>query len=125
MAETPLLSDVMAPYVKENRMWQCPGDVGFDICDTTGLPLPARPTSFQKYGMSYFYRTELMLREKAPEDLAHTSQTHVLFDAAGAWHGATITNMGQGRRYNVLFADGHVKSLNGDDYDRVWSVRLD
>ena len=124
MAETPLLFDVMAPYVKDNRMWECPGDRGFDICDTTGLPLNARPTCYKKYGMSYFYRTELMLREKSSEDLPRPSETHILSDAAGAWHGATLLNMGQGRRYNILFADSHVKSVNGEDFDLLWSVPL-
>src|SRR5687768_1043274 len=35
MASTPILTEVMAPYVKDNRLWACPADSGFDICDTT------------------------------------------------------------------------------------------
>lgn len=125
MAETPLLNKVMAPYVKSGQVWQCPADIGFDICDSTGLPLDARPSCYNKYTMSYFYRTELMLREKSSEDLPKASTTHVLSDAAGAWHGGTLATFGQGRRYNVLFADAHVKSVTGDDYDMLWSVPLE
>jgi len=124
MAATPLLSDVMAPYVQDKRLWQCPADGGFDICDTTGLPLAARPTCYQKFGMSYFYRTELTLLELASEDLLQAAQTHVLSDGDGSWHGALATNLWRGRRYNVLFADGHVKSLSGEDFNQAWNIAL-
>jgi prepilin-type N-terminal cleavage/methylation domain-containing protein/prepilin-type processing-associated H-X9-DG protein len=125
MAETPLLTEVMQPYVKDPRIWQCAADTGFDICDTTNLPLDARPTCYVKFGMSYFYRTELMLRERAVEDLQKASQTHVMADAAGAWHGANITNFNRGRRYNVLFADSHVKNLTEEQYNDVWGVSVE
>ena len=124
MNETPLLTDVLRPYVKDDRLWQCAADSGFDISDTTGLPLDARPTCYRKFGMSYFYRTELMLYEKAAEDLQFPSQIHVLADAAGAWHGASLTNLYKGRRYNVLFADSHVKSLSNEQYDEAWSYNV-
>ncbi|HEY0074443.1 MAG TPA: DUF1559 domain-containing protein [Abditibacteriaceae bacterium] len=124
MSETPLLTDVLRPYVKDDRLWQCASDTGFDISDTTGLPLDARPTCYRKFGMSYFYRTELMLYEKAAEDLQFPSQIHVLADGSGAWHGATFLNLSRGRRYNVLFADSHVKSLSDEQYDEVWSYSV-
>jgi general secretion pathway protein G len=124
MSETPLLTDVLRPYVQDDRLWQCAADTGFDISDTTGLPLDARPTCYRKFGMSYFYRTELMLYEKAAEDLQFPAQIHVLADASGAWHGASLINRWQGRRYNVLFADSHVKSLSGEQYDEAWSYSV-
>ena len=124
MNETPLLTDVLRPYVKDDRLWQCAADTGFDISDTTGLPLDARPTCYRKFGMSYFYRTELMLYEKAAEDLQFPSQIHVLADAAGAWHGANLLNRWQGRRYNVLFADSHVKNLSSEQYDEAWAYSV-
>jgi general secretion pathway protein G len=124
MSETPLLTDVLRPYVKDDRLWQCASDTGFDISDTTGLPLDARPTCYRKFGMSYFYRTELMLYEKAVEDLQLPSQIHVLADGSGAWHGTSFLNLSRGRRYNVLFADSHVKSLSDEQYDGVWSYSV-
>ncbi len=125
MAETPLLNEVMAPYVKSAQAWNCPADTGFDICDSTGIPLDARPTCYRKYTMSYFYRTELMLREKASEDLPQVSKTHVLSDAAGAWHGASVVNLLQGRRYNILYADSHVKSVSGEGFDMLWAIPVE
>ena len=124
MASTPILTEVMAPYVKDNRLWACPADTGFDISDTTSLALNARPTCYRAFGMSYFYRTELMLREKAAEDLARPAQTHVLADGDGAWHGAQVTNLYNGRRYNVLFADYHVKSLSREDFMDLWDITV-
>lgn len=125
MAETPLLCDLLDSYVKDKRTWQCQGDIGFDICETTGLPLAARPTSYQAFGMSYFYRTELMLGEKAAEDLPRPAQTHVLSDADGDWHGGFPANLWQGRRYNILYADWHVKSVNGEGFNALWDVDID
>ncbi len=114
----------MQPYVKDGRLWQCAADTGFDICDTTGIALDARPTCYKKFGMSYFYRTELMLREKAAEDLPFPSQTHVLADGSGSWHGSGLINRGE-RRYNVLFADGHTKSLSDEQYNEAWGFRVE
>jgi general secretion pathway protein G len=124
MNETPLLTEVMAPYVKDQRLWQCAGDTGFDICDTTGLALDARPTCYTKFGMSYFYRTELMLRDKAAEDLQFPAQTHVLADAAGSWHGTSFLNHWDNLRYNVLFADGHVKILSHEQFTEAWNFSV-
>jgi prepilin-type N-terminal cleavage/methylation domain-containing protein/prepilin-type processing-associated H-X9-DG protein len=124
MNETPLLPEVMKPYVNDQRLWQCAADTGFDVSDTTGLALDARPTCYAKFGMSYFYRTELMLREKAAEDLQFPAQTHVLADGAGAWHGSNWLNRSEGRRYNVLFADGHVKGLSNEDYMQIWNLSV-
>ncbi len=123
MNETPLLTEVMAPYVKEGRLWQCAADTGFDICDTTGLALDARPTCYAKFGMSYFYRTELMLREKAAEDLQFPTQTHVLADGSGAWHGENNI-LSRNLRYNVLFADAHVKNLSNEQYTQTWGFSV-
>lgn len=123
MNETPLLTEVLAPYVKDGRLWQCAADTGFDVSDTTGLALDARPTCYKKFGMSYFYRTELMLREKAAEDLPFPAQTHVLADGAGSWHGSNRLAW-HDLRYNVLFADVHVKNLSKEQYDEAWGVSV-
>jgi len=122
LTATPLLSEVMAPYIKSPQLWKCPSDTGFDVVDITGLPLDARPSCYEKFGMSYFYRTELTLLNLAEERLPRPAETNVLSDAAGAWHGAAITNGWNGKRYNMLFADGHVKNVDSDTSDRAWST---
>lgn len=125
MAETPLLPVVLAPYIKNNQVWACPADTGFDITDTTGLPLDARPTCYLKYGLSYMYRTELMLHEKTPESLPKAAQTHVLADGSGGWHGQMFNFDWTNRRYNVLYADQHVKTTTGEQYNKVWNIPLE
>lgn len=126
MAETPMLTEVLEPYVRSRALWQCPSDFGFDICDSTGLPLPARPTCYRKYGMSYFYRTELTLLDLTQEHVARPAETNVLCDASGDWHGAYTLpwNRESGKRYNILYADGHVKNVDRMGFDRAWLTPL-
>ena len=124
MAQTPILTEVMQPYVKDNRLWQCPSDTGFDICDSTGLPLNARPTCYKAFGMSYFYRTELMLLDLIEDSLEKPAETHVLCDADGGWHGGGVGSFGQKKRYSMLYADGHAKNVSQADYDAAWAIRL-
>jgi len=123
-AQTPLLPEVMQPYVREPNVWNCASDNGFDVSDITDRPLDARPTCFRKFGMSYFYRTELTLLNLAEERLKYPVETHVLSDGNGDWHGAGLANLYKGKRYNVLFADGHVKSQTADQFQRTWSIDL-
>ena len=123
-AAIQMLPDVMESYARERDLWRCPSDSGFDVNDITGVPLDARPTSFKKFGMSYFYRTEVTLLNLAEERLARPSETHLLSDGDGGWHGAALTNLWRGKRYNVLFADGHTKNLSADAFDETWRVSL-
>jgi general secretion pathway protein G len=124
LGEVRLLPDVLDPYVKNRQLWHCPSDIGFDMQELTNTPLDARPSSFDKFGMSYFYRTELTFLNLSEDRVLHPDKTNVLSDGDGAWHGASILNLNKGRRNNVLFADGHVKSLNPDDYFAAWTVPL-
>lgn len=123
---------VMQPYVKSQDIWRCPADTGFDVAETgSGVPLNARPTSYDAFGTSYFYRTELTLRrkidlvgfERKPPHTQHgPSDINVLFDGVGLWHGSK----GPGeRRYNVLMADGHVENMTLDEFNTAWSLLLD
>ncbi|MBV9866022.1 MAG: type II secretion system protein [Abitibacteriaceae bacterium] len=124
MADTPLLPVVMDPYVKNKSLWECPSDYGFDVCDTTGIPLPTRPSCYEKYSMSYFYRTELTLLNLADEHLSRPVETNVLEDGSGDWHGTGVTSFWSSKRYNILYADGHVKNVDRDGFNAAWSVPL-
>lgn len=115
---TPLLTVVLDPYVKDDRLWQCPSDVGFDVLDSIGVALDARPSCYTRYGMSYLYRTQLTMINLAEEHLRNPTEVNVLFDADGAWHGGQEMD---DRRYNMLFADGHVKFVTRSQYDDAWA----
>lgn len=122
LTETPLLPDVLDSYVKNAELWHCPSDSGFDFDDITNMPFDARPSSFARYGMSYAYRTEVALLNLAEERLVRPAETNILSDSNGSWHGASVTNLWDGKRYNVLFGDGHVKSVDRDHFDQAWAT---
>ncbi len=133
----PFLHEVLQPYIKSRDIFRCPSDSGFDVVDDLmgfdGQPakLPARPSCYEKYGTSYFYRTALAFEGKlysttggydaAPPYAEHgPTELIILFDADGKWHGGPVA----GRRYNSLFADGHAKNLDRDKYYASWDLEL-
>jgi general secretion pathway protein G len=118
----------LAPYVKNTEMFHCPADIGFDIEDFTGLyidptgnPKDAFPTSFKKFGTSYYYRTEIAARHAGEQTFQTPAQLNVLFDGAGRWHG---TDIPPALRYNVVFGDGHAKSQTFDQLRAIWNLPL-
>lgn len=123
---------VMHSYIKKPEIWQCPSDSGFDLSDTgSQTPLNARPTSYEAFGSSYYYRTELTLRRRkniigfdpvAPHAQRGPSDINVLFDGAGTWHGEEAFD---DRRYNVLMADGRVKHMTMVQFRTAWGLRLE
>ncbi len=128
----PWIYDSVYPYTHSMRLFQCPSDDGSYIEDFTGQILTCTPTMFAKYHTSYLYRTELAFTHASDSSLAQPSATNVLLDASGLWHGSGPGDISVGpsgfyqgsqpmeqRRYNVLFADEHVKSST---YDQVWSM---
>lgn len=130
---------VLQPYIKNSEIWRCPADTGFDYTDTKiPIPLKARPSSFDVFGTSYYYRTELTLRrrrnlvayEAQPPYTEHgAAEINMIFDGKGTWHGD-----GQGDnikseewrkgRYNVLMADGHVTYMTADELNAAWSLKM-
>ncbi len=125
------LTYVLRTYTKSNELWHCPADTGLDFDDASFRPLDGHPTSFAKFGMSYFYRTELTLKRKkgltaylskSPFTEFGADSVNVLSDGSGAWHGSSEMTS---RRYNTLFADGHVKNISSSDFHFAWSLRLD
>ena len=118
---TPI-QDALQPYAKSAQIFRCPADTGFDTEDFTGLPLDGRPSSFQKYGTSYYYRTELAFKHASDSSVAYPSSVNVLFDGDGRWHGSLLPFA---KRYNVLFGDGHAKNLSRNRLLELWDTPLD
>ena len=117
----PMLHTLLIPYVRGASIFHCPADTGYTIEDFTGLALDAMPSSFQRFGTSYIYRTELAFRRAVDSALQNPAETNVLFDSAGHWHGTLIP---PGLRYNVVMADGHTKDLSRAQIDRLWATPL-
>ena len=113
--QLPLINDVLQPYIKSKEMFRCPSDTGFDVEDFTGdlidpngKPKNATPTSFLKFGTSYYYRTEIAIRQAGEATFQNPSELNVLFDGAGKWHGSFLPFS---QRYVTLFGDNHVKNI--------------
>jgi general secretion pathway protein G len=131
MADIPsigLVQVVLQPYVKSLELFHCPSDYGFDTEDFTGLyidptgnPPNANPSSFKKFGTSYYYRTEIAEKHASDSSIQYPSQLNVLFDGAGKWHGGWLS---QNWRYNVMFGDGHAKNQSFNQLQVEWSMPL-
>ena len=118
----PLVSQVLAPYAAAS-LFQCPADQGFEYPDITATQpkMDAFPTCFEKFGMSYFYRTELSAFKRRDSSIERPAEINVLHDPVGFWHGR-ITPISP--RYNVLFADGHAKNLAREALQAAWRTPL-
>ena len=117
----PMLQDVLQSYIRNRQIFDCPADSGYQVEDFTDVPLNAEPSSFQAFGTSYNYRTEIAFRHAGDATFAHPSDLNVLMDASGRWHGGLILDQ---FRYDVLFADQHVKSLSRSQLEYLWSLPL-
>jgi prepilin-type N-terminal cleavage/methylation domain-containing protein/prepilin-type processing-associated H-X9-DG protein len=122
------IDDALAPYTKSKEMFHCPADIGFDLEDFTGIeidpggtPANAFPSSFKKFGTSYYYRTELAYKHAGQQSIQRPAEVNILFDGAGHWHG---TNIPPSLRYNVVFGDGHAKSQTRNQLDTLWAAPL-
>jgi general secretion pathway protein G len=128
----PWIYTALLPYTRSKRLFDCPSDDGSYIEDFTGQLLTCTPTMYQKYHTSYLYRTELAFRHSSDTSLAQPAVINVLLDASGLWHGSGAGDLSIGadgfydgspamseRRYNVLFADEHVKSST---FQQVWAM---
>lgn len=106
------------PYCRSAEVFHCSSDTGFDVEDILGLPFDAAPVYYERYGSSYFYHTDLAASEIAEAALEKPSETFLFSDACGDWHGSVGAHS---KRYNVVFADQHSKSLSRDQFKRLWS----
>ncbi len=124
----PLMQDVLAPYIKSKEIFHCPADTGFQYedfggyeIDPTGNPKDAMPSSFAKFGTSYYYRTEITYLNAGDARFQTPSELNVLFDGAGVWHGSVFP---ESKRYDTLFGDGHVKNLSYNRLEELWAQPL-
>jgi general secretion pathway protein G len=133
----PWLHESLQPYVKSREIFHCPSDTGIFIEDFTALYLGALPTSFGKYGTSYLYRTEHAARRLNEAALQEPARVNLYMDGSGIWHGSGPSDLSigianwfrgnpdlQNRRFNTLFADYHVKSLNFQQLQTLWDTPL-
>ncbi|NLC58365.1 MAG: type II secretion system protein [Armatimonadetes bacterium] len=102
------IDQVLLPYLSgEPRVWHCPGDIGWRYT-------PNCTSVFESFGTSYIYRTELALSHVSVPSLPRPAEINVFVDAA-AWHR---------RNANLLFADGHVRTVRADGYYTATHVRI-
>ena len=128
---TPL-QDALLPFAKSKEIFHCPADTGFDVedfggleIDPTGKPKNANPSSFKKFGTSYYYRTEIAFRRAGEQTFSYPADVNVIFDGAGKWHGSSnFLNSISNLRYGVVFADGHAKNITRARLDEVWAYPL-
>ena len=138
VAAMPLLQDVLHPYTASGQLWHCPSDTGYDVVDSNNavgpdgpLWLDARPSAFEAFGTSYYYRTSLALNHTTygnfvlydpvpPYAARGPSEVSVLFDQNGFWHGLNLSNDLKG--YTVLMADGHVSALSVSRFTSGWRL---
>ncbi|RYX85930.1 type II secretion system protein [bacterium] len=119
--QLPYVQDTLKTYTSAPALFRCAGDTGLTIADFTGLPMNGLPASFEKYGTSYYYRTEVaadLINESA---VATPDKINLLFDGAGHWHGTLVPRR---QRYNVLFIDGHVKNITREQINEAWATDI-
>ncbi|MGD9495628.1 MAG: type II secretion system protein [Armatimonadota bacterium] len=111
------LENVLQPYTKSREVFHCAGDTGYDHLENTPYPIPGEPTAFGALGSSYHWRTEVAFEHLGPSLLAYPAQTNLMMDGHGSWHGGRSYAAG---RWNILYADGHVKNVNAAQFDEAW-----
>ena len=126
----PPLPDVLSPYTKSKAIWHCPADSGFERGGRSEeVPLDTRPSSFEKFGNSYYYNTNLVVHDdpvagllawnrNAPHEERGPSQVIMLYDGSGVWHGGGL----QSRKYASLFVDGHAKVLQNEPFQETFQL---
>ena len=123
------------PYLKAKGVWNCPADSGFEVTGPwEDIAFDTRPSSFEKYGSSYYSRSSFIFRRQPISTMTayawrvyppvqHGGPANIgfYFDATGAWHGGK----GDDRRYNTAFLDGHAKNINRAEFETLWTQTLD
>lgn len=132
----PLMPDALEPFLKNKDVFLCPADRGTRILDNHyPLEFYTSPTLFKTYGSSYFFRTEIAFKYFMQTQFQLPASVNVMFDGAGHWHGSaraavpdddfeTFVELRRRYRYNCLFGDLHVKSLNADQLQQAWNTPL-
>ena len=117
--QLPLIQDVLLPY-SSKAVFQCAGDTGFEFDERNGQKVDALPSCYEKFGTSYYYRTELAALQIGEAQMPNPTKFNVMMDADGRWHAGGLLR--REWRYSVLFADSHVKNVNREQFDDAWST---
>lgn len=116
-----LIQDVLQPYTETPELFHCPADEGFEAPDFAQVPLPSFPSAYEANGISYGYRTELAATRAQLAGLTFPERVNVMFDSVGYWHGTLVPIAS---RYNVLYADGHIKNVSNEQIYEAWGTSL-
>lgn len=112
---TPFLHEILRPYVKSPEVFHCPADQGWTqsrlpTLSNSGLR-NVKPSSFAKYGTSYFCFTKYGFALQTSADLPDPANVLLVFDG-DLWH----SNAGR-QLINGMFADGHVENLTTAQFE--------
>lgn len=121
MSKVKDVQEVLIPYTGSPQVFHCPADIGFTTPDYTPVTANALPSSYEKFGTSYYYRTELAGYKAGEFTIESPDKINTMFEIVGFWHGGVGT---EELRYQTLFADGHVALLNRPQTDAVWRLPL-
>jgi prepilin-type N-terminal cleavage/methylation domain-containing protein len=120
----PLLTDLLAPYVKNREIWRCPSDIGGNFL------LPAPSSAFESFGSSYEYNTPLALKHRLFANgvrmngkPVESTKLTVLGDISGAWHGSG--DLPEENVSNSLMGDGHVRRLSYEEASQASRYPID
>ena len=114
-----MVNEVLQPYLQSPQLFRCPSDSGFSTVDYPSAPLSAAPSSYERYGTSYYYYSSLAACHDKESNLSQPAKAMILFDPVGFWHG-TLTPLQN--RYNILFGDSHVKNVPQKQSDKAWGI---
>ncbi len=111
----PYLHEVLRPYVKSPETFHCPADNGWSQSRIPTLSRSSlrnvKPSSYAKFGTSYYVFTKFGFAQNRAEDIAAPSESLLLFDG-DLWH----VNASQ-ELLNGLFADGHAQNLTAKQFE--------
>lgn len=111
MDQFPLLSDVLLPYSQASSIFICPSTHAITDNDTDGKACYVTDNEIRNWRITYMQRTELSMLGINIQTVKNPSMIDVLH-CHGEFHGGSNPN---GRKYNVLFLDGHVKTLTRNE----------
>jgi len=131
--KVPTLWTIVKPYIKNDGLWRCPGDIGVTI---SRLKIDYRPNAYARVGSSYDYNTDLAWFHTKPteEDPFHLqgywlpltvgaiqkpSDTMVAVEPAGHWHNG-IKGTSDTYHQNGVCVDGHAKTATRGYANDVW-----
>jgi prepilin-type N-terminal cleavage/methylation domain-containing protein/prepilin-type processing-associated H-X9-DG protein len=119
---------LLEPYIKNRSVFHCPLDIGFEKSGPfSSIDFPTSPSSYKKWGTSYYTYTSLVLLIKPISSLDVYQNNNLvggpesilfLFDGGGHWHGNTSEKNLKEHRFNIWFLDGHVSNKSRSDFTK-------